>query len=135
MKLLSSEIEEASALLSTLSTKVPERLEMIPKELELLDKEKLDIEHEIEMKNHSASSGYRMYRDLQITLRKRRELKDELVTLQRISERMSNRNPLTSHVGGLSQSIKSREDYKKARTYSVRVRKDLADDKTIVARK
>lgn len=135
MKLLSSEIEEASALLASLSTKVPSRLEMIPKELSLLEREEVDIKHAIEMKNHSASEGYRLYRDLQITLRKRRELKDELVTLQKIAERMDNRNPLTTHVGGLSQSIKSREEYKNARVYSVRIRKDLTDEKTIVARK
>lgn len=135
MKLLSSEIEEATALLASLSTKVPDRMKMIPKELDLLEKEELDIKHVIEMKNHSASEGYRLYRDLQITLRKRRELKDELTTLQRILERMDARTPLTNHVSGLSQSIKSREEFKNARVYSVRVRKDLTDEKTIVARK
>lgn len=129
MNVLSDEIQDSISRLANLTSKVPTRIGMIKKELSLCDQEKLDIEHKIEMVNSNAYQGWSQYRDLQITLRKRRELKDELKTLENLSERMDKRDVLSTHASGISQSIASRDEFNKSRTYSVRVRKDLVDDK------
>lgn len=129
MNVLSDEIQDSISKLSSLALKVPTRIGMIKTELVLCEQEKLDIEHKIEKVNSNAYQGWQQYRDLQITLRKRRELKDELKTLEGLSERMSKRDILISHASGISQSIASRGEYNKARTYSVRIRKDLVDNK------
>lgn len=129
MNVLSNEIQDSISKLSSLASRVPTRIGMIKQELVLCDQEKLDIEHKIEKVNSNAYQGWLQFRDLQITLRKRRELKDELKTLEGLSERMSKRDILATHTSGISQSIASREEYNKARTYSVRIRKDLVDNK------
>lgn len=134
MNLLSNEIEQAASNLAELSTKVPNRIAMINKEISLCDKEESDIKHKIEFGKLNAFQGWQIYKDFQITLQKRRELKDELVTLERVAERINSQKPLTAHASTLAQSIRSREQFKESRTYSVRVRKDFVNKSNIVAR-
>lgn len=129
MNVLSNEIQDSISKLSSLTSKVPTRIGMIRKEISLCDQEKLDIEHTIEIAKSNAYQGWLLYRDLQITLVKRRELKDELKTLENLCERMEKSDVLAVHTNRISQSITSRDEFKKARTYRVRVRKDLVDNK------
>lgn len=135
MNVLSNEIQDSISRLSSLTSKVPTRIGMIRKEISLCDQETLDIEHTIEITKSNAYQGWKLFKDLQITLVKRRELKDELKTLENLSERMEKRDVLAVHANGISQSIASRDEFMRARTYSVRIRKDLIGRGTgIVAR-
>lgn len=122
MNVLSNEIQDSISRLSSLASKVPTRIGMIKKELELCEQETLDIEHTIEIAKSNAYQGWSLFKDLQITLVKRRELKDELKTLENLSVRMGKKDLLVAHANGISQSIASRDEFKRARTYSVRIR-------------
>jgi len=76
MDALSNQLESSIAMLSDLTSRVPKRIQMINQEISLCDQEINDIHHLIELTRLNACDGYKTYRDLQITLLKRRELKD-----------------------------------------------------------
>lgn len=134
MDVLSREIKESISVVSKLASKLPKRVEMIKKELELCRQEINDINHTIEMTNANAYQGWKLYKDLQITLQKRRELKDELAILEDLAGNFKSKDIFASHANKASLGIKAKEEVIKARTYSVRVRKDLINQKNIVVR-
>lgn len=129
MMILSQQINEVVTTLSELTSKIPNRVDIIQKEISLCEQEILDIQHTIEMTKVNAYQGWKNNEDLRITLVKRRELKDELETLNRLAERLENKITLDKHTSAMSQSITSRKQFMKARTYSLRVRKDLVNVK------
>lgn len=132
--MLSAEIEETMRKMNKLSEEIPKRVTMIKKELSLCQLEENDIKHKIEICSFNASQGYYLCRDLQITLQKRRELKDELVALEVLLLKSNRKQMLTQHASQIVQSIKDRKRSNDKRTYSVRVRKDFVDNNKFVVR-
>ena len=95
------------------------RKEILEKQLEKLEDEKLDIEHYIEFQNLNAAQGYKAYKELKICRTNRRRVKNEIEVMNII----------------LSQKVKeiiTDEIYHKIqdldkRTYKPRIRTDLFD--------
>lgn len=104
--------------------KIPHQIEMLRLELSLCDKERSDILHLIELSNFNASEGYRLSRDLQITQRKRREVKNELHILQQIKDDVGVHRPLV-HQASSVEKIFAKSSVKKK--YTPRVRKDFTE--------
>lgn len=93
-----------------------ERKVLLEKQLQILEEERLDIEHYIEFQNLNAAQGYKACRELKNCRIKRRSIKNELAVIDII----------------LSKKIINNEVYKKIqeldkRTYTPRVRTDLFD--------
>lgn len=130
MKLLSEEVAEAIDVLS----RVPRRIELIRKEIELCDKEEVDLKHKIELSKCNAYEGWRLYKDFQITLQKRRELKNEIQKLNDVNARLRKKGSLENSIKDISKKIQNTNRTQSAKTYRVRVRKDFVDNKEIVSR-
>lgn len=132
--MLSEEIELAMSKTEELANKIPRRIVLIKQELSLCQHEENDIMHKIEMKKCNAYQGWVLFRDLQITLLKRRELKDELSALEGLLEKTKRKQVFAHHASQVVRSIRDRKRCNDARTYSVRVRKDFVDDAKFVIR-
>lgn len=123
--LLGQRLEESINTLSELTAKVPKQIEMIKKEIGLCDHETSDLLHHIEMSNLNACEGYKVYKDMQITRKKRRELKDELDILEKLDERMNKHSKLITSTGAMTRDIIKQKSHLTNRRYHLRVRKDL----------
>lgn len=135
MDALSNQLKSSIAALSDLTAKLPKRLNMINQEISLCDQEINDLHHVIETTRMNACDGYKAYRDLQITLIKRRELKDELVELSALRNRMNTKDLFNTHTSAILRGIRKRNNFKMKRNYNIRVRTDLVGrSKDIVIR-
>lgn len=119
-------LRDVATQMSKLMKDVPQQIDRIKQEIELCEKEVDDLRHLIELTNFNASQGYKMSKDMQITLIKRRELKDELDSLVAVKAMMSKHRPMLAQSETLSSTIKQRVGAQKRRTYTPRVRTDLA---------
>lgn len=71
--------------LEKISVEICNRRKRLSSELSKIDKERTDIEHFIELYPLSASKGYKMAKKLQDCLSRRREIKNEIDILNRLS--------------------------------------------------
>lgn len=71
--------------LEKIGVAICDRRKYLFSELSKIDKERTDIEHFIEIYPLSASQGYKMAKKLQNCLSRRREIKNEIGILNRIS--------------------------------------------------
>lgn len=123
--LLGQRLEESINALSELTARVPKQIEMIKQEMKLCELENEDLLHYTELSNLNACDGYKLYKDMKITLMKRRELKDELELLEKLQKRMGKNNQLTTHAVILSSDFDRQKNRLSDRRYHLRVRKDL----------
>lgn len=95
------------------------RKEILEKQLQDLEDEKLDIEHYIEFQNLNAAQGYKASKELKICRMKRRSVKNELTVINIILEQKM-KEVVGSEVLNRIQRLDNR-------TYKPRIRKDLFD--------
>lgn len=122
-----SEIEFAAKQLAEALNHVPNQIERLETEIQLCDQETQDLLHLIEFSNCHASDGYKLYKDLQITRRKRREFKEELEALKLFDERMKKQRPMNQQMSVLNYDIEKQKDKRANRNYTPRVRSDLIE--------
>lgn len=122
---LGKQLENSIGVISELAARIPRQIDMLKKELDLCHEETIDLLHQIEMTNFNASEGYRISKDLQITRKKRRELKDELELLEKLDSRMNKHSKLTVAVEAMTRDIGAQKSKLSTRKYHLRVRKDL----------
>lgn len=95
------------------------RKDILEKQLQQLEDEKLDIEHYIEFQNLNAAQGYKASKELKTCRVKRRSVKNELAVIDIILE-LQMKEAVSSKV---YQKIEELDN----RTYKPRVRTDLFD--------
>lgn len=95
------------------------RKEILEKQLEKLEDEKLDIEHYIEFQNLNAAQGYNASKELKTCRVKRRTVKNELAVIDIILELQMKEM--------VSSKIYQKIEELDKRTYKPRVRIDLFD--------
>ena len=101
------------------------RIQHVQSEIEKAEKENTDIGHYIEWNDLNASNGFKIYKQQQDCLRRRRKLKDELDYLESIDKQSKN---AFRHQNGLElivNSIEKTKNLHENRRYTPRVRKDL----------
>ena len=122
-----SSIKDTVLQLENLMKSIPKQVDRINKELQLCDQEISDIMHVIELSNFHASDGYRLAKDIQITRKKRRELKDELVSLLAIQTTSKKHRPTLNQTEAITSTIKQEIGRRKDKKYTPRVRTDFAE--------
>jgi hypothetical protein len=95
------------------------RKEILEKELEKLEDERLDIEHYIEFQNLNAAQGYKASKELKTCRVKRRTVKNELAVIDIILDLQMKEM--------VSSKIYQKIEELDKRTYKPRVRTDLFD--------
>ena len=123
----SGDFKEVIKELKSIVKNAPTYLDMLHKEISLCDKEISDIYHAIEATNFSASEGYKLSKDLQITLRRRREVKYEIDILTEIRDSAKKNRSLEHQLNIVENLFAKHENRVKNATYTPRVRKDLKD--------
>lgn len=121
------QIEKATKELHAAMKLVPEQIKRLEIEVSLCDQETQDLLHLIELSKFHASDGYKLCRDLQITLQKRRNFKDELSSLRAVVDKTKVDRPFLQQFDILSESLEHRKINMRARTYTPRVRSDLVE--------
>lgn len=121
------EIELAARQLHEAMERVPSQIVRLEKEITLCQQEVSDLLHLIELSNFNASEGYRMSKELQITLERRRHCKDELESLKQLEEKLKKHRPIKDQTNMINLTIQARKQVLATRTYSPRVRSDLIE--------
>lgn len=123
----SNNIAQISQQIEKVVNNVPKQLVRLHQELKICDQETSDIVHMIELSNFHASKGYKLAKDLQITKRKRREIKDEIKLLTEIEATVKKNRPLNHQLVAINKVLNKNNDYKVNRTYKPKVRVDMED--------
>lgn len=108
--------------------KIPEHIKRLKKELQLCDIELQDIQHTIELTRFNAHEGWKLARDMQLTLQTRRRVKNDLDGLRRLQTRVKRHSPLVHHTSGAMKIHSEQAEKIKGRVYTPRVRKDLSEN-------
>lgn len=128
------EIERHLREVDEMVSKIPEHIKRLSKELHLCDLEKNDILHKLELTSFNAYEGWKLARDIQITLQTRRRVKNDLEGLKKTLRRMSRHSPLVHHANGTTKIHNEHTKRQKSRVYTPRVRKDLSENGIIFNR-
>lgn len=121
----SEDVQYAVNMLKEAVEKAPKQLNILHKELQLCDKEISDIYHTIEKINFNASDGFKIYKDLQITLQRRRDIKNEIDILKQIKDE-NNKQRTIAHQLTIMDNVFSKHNNRiENATYTPRVRRDL----------
>lgn len=122
---LYQDIEETTMLLRTILFETPKLYENNKQEIELCEKEIMDIEHVIELTNFSASRGCNLAKEIKKVRIRRRDLKDQNELLSPLVEVVNRlrtcQNDLNKAIGDIRR-IKQKHE---CRSYKMRVREDL----------
>lgn len=129
MTVSAEEVRNTIGELSKLVESIPNQIEMIKLEIMLCDREEQDILHKIELENFNAYHGWNLAKDIQITRRKRRELKDNLEDLSRLQESLLSNRTIKQHTQSVEDFTEHKENLRSSRTYTLRVRNDLKNMK------
>lgn len=121
VKALEKNLKELESMLDNL----PDHINRLKQQIHLCQEELQDIQHRIELSNFNAHEGWRLARDMQLTLQARRIAKDELKGLQDIYLRLGRHSPFNVHVQASSRDIVKHEKRLSNRRYRLRVRKDF----------
>lgn len=89
------------------------------------DKEKCDLEHELELAAESEADRGQVALNLQNVLRERRECKDRIASSAPIAEYLNAHPKLLSELGQVLGRIRKEEKYQEQRSYNPRIRTDL----------
>ena len=89
------------------------------------DKEKSDLEHELELAAPTSKERGQVARKLQQVLKERRQYKDVVVSTQAIAEYLGQHPKLLNELAQVLGKVRKEEKYLSQRTYIPRVRKDL----------
>ena len=122
--------EEIEAMTKELHAKfeiVPKQIEILQIEESLCDQEITDILHIIELSSFNASEGYRYSRELQITLQRRREIKNEVASLRQLKQSLDSGNSVKENLVTMSKKIRKRNRIVLSKKYTPRVRSDLME--------
>lgn len=122
-----SQIENVAKQLQEVLGSIPQQVSRIHKEIQLCDQESSDLLHLIEFSSFHASEGYKLCRDLQITRQKRRKLKNELSTLEQISEQLGVHRPMNHQTEAIGNVIAKRKRIVANSKYTPKVRTDLTE--------
>lgn len=125
----SESFEKTIGKLSKILDDLPKQIERLNKQVQLCDLEEQDVLHVLEFSSFNAQQGWKLAKDLQLTRKKRRELKDELDELLKIQTAVGNNRAMTSHVRSAKDILSYSKKLKKTRNYTLRVRKDLVNKK------
>lgn len=122
-------LADIAGQLNDLLSSIPKQQERLVAELSLCDRELTDLDHKLELTRFNASEGFKHNRDRQITLVRRREIKNELFILEKTIENISrdSKNSMSSRVNSLSTSLTRLRENTKNLRYNPRVRKDFTD--------
>ena len=88
----------------------------------LLDRKISDLYHILEFSNFNAYEGYLIAKKMQDTLKERREVKNELTTLEKVTEVFTEKK-----IKDAENQLKARENNIKNQIYSCRVLTESAD--------
>lgn len=94
------------------------------------DQERGDLEHALELAAPTYKERSKLARQLQDVLQERRKAKDIVGSTQAIAEYLSQRPKLLDELGAVLGKLRKEEKYQQERTYTPRVRTDLAIGKT-----
>lgn len=130
MTVSAKEVGDTIEELSRLIENIPNQIKMMNIEIMLCDREEQDILHKIELESFNAYQGWNLAKDIQITRRKRRELKDELEDLTRLQESLLSSRTIRQHIQSIEDFMDHKENFRNHRTYTLRVRKDLKNVKS-----
>ena len=122
--------EEIEAITKELHTKfehVPKQIEILQIEESLCDQEISDVLHIIELSLFNAYEGYKYSRELQITLQKRREIKNELASLRQLKQSLDSGNGMKENLVKMNKKIRDRNKVVLEKKYTPRVRSDLTE--------
>lgn len=122
--------EEIEAIAKDLHSKfeyLPKQIEVLQTEESLCDQEISDLLHIIELSAFNASEGYKYSRELQITLQKRREIKNEVTSLRQLKQSLESVNGMKEKLTTLNQKIGERNKIVLSKKYTPRVRSDLIE--------
>lgn len=121
------QIEMATKILQDSLNSIPLQINRLEKELTLCNQESSDLIHLIEFSNFHASEGYKLCRDLQITRKRRREIKNELETLTQIQAKLITHRPMHHQTQAIEKVISKRKETIANSKYTPRVRSDLIE--------
>lgn len=121
------QIEDAAKHLHNLLQGATEQIKMIDKQLSLCDLEVSDLLHAIEYSNFHASDGYKLAKDLKITLLQRRKLKDERATLSSLNFKMNESKSFLVHTEDCFKQIQKKKLEISSRYLKTKVRSDLIE--------
>lgn len=119
--------QKATNGLADVIENLPKRIDELNKTVSKCDGEINDLQHLAEWENFNASQGYNIAKQIQKASRKRRAAKDELETLFGIKGIINNNSKFDAHINGLKMTMRAQERKRTARTYTIRVRTDLAE--------
>lgn len=121
------QIEMATKILQDSLSSIPVQIDRLQKELKLCDEESSDLIHLIEFSNFHASEGYKLCRDLQITRKRRRDIKNELETLTQIQAKLVTHRPMHHQTEAIERVISRRKKTIANSQYTPKVRSDLIE--------
>jgi len=90
-----------------------------------LDKETQDLEHEIEIGQYDSKKGYKLVKEFRRVRQERRKLSDENTTLKFLYEYFSNQKTMLQDLYDIRGSIKRESDFMVNRLYTPKIRNDL----------
>lgn len=95
--------------------------------LKKVEKEIVDIEHLIEIRNFNASEGYKYAKELKRARVERRRIKDEMALLGPIKDLLMYAKPRDKNITKTINDVQGILASHKVRTYKMRVRDDLQE--------
>lgn len=122
-------LEEHLEEISKMIKQLPSQINRLHKQMQLCDQEEQDILHTIEFTSFNAHEGWKLAKDIQLTREVRRRAKDELFSLERVFDRLKVSRTFGSHVEISNNLLKGHKDSREGRTYTLKIRKDLANEK------
>lgn len=120
--------KETVVKLDSLVKGIHKKVKSLENELDVCDKESQDILHMIELSNFHASKGYNLAKDLQVVRKKRRRVKDELDALSAIKKTLNVHRPIPHQAQVLASIVGEKDKKMKNRSYTPRVRLDMAEE-------
>lgn len=122
-----AEIEAITKELHAKFENVPKQIRILRLEHQLCDQEISDILHCIEFSTFNAAEGYKLSRELQITLEKRREIKNELTSLCELKQTLNANDSIKERIVRINKKISKRNKVILSKKYTPRVRIDLQE--------
>lgn len=90
-----------------------------------LDKETQDLEHEIEIGQYDSKKGYKLVKEFRRVRQERRKLSDENATLKYLYDYFTNQKTMLKDLQDIRGEIKREEDKLINRLYMPKIRNDL----------
>jgi hypothetical protein len=119
------DVEKTVILLRAILLDMPKTYEANKQEIELCEKEIIDIEHVIELTHFSAAKGFNLAKEIQRVRLIRRRLKDQNEFLAPLVELASRMKTFQNDVNKVLGEVRKIKQWHENRFYKMRVREDL----------